>query len=465
MKKLACLYVISTIILTGCAARQEQAVIYTGPVLVPAEEALPGIPTEVQYSDYWIRTAPDPDRVILSLEEIEEFNSNNPLNGTSLVDVLNLPEEIDGTSLRNHLASNARHLLESTYYVTENIPLEMSERHLIAALMDTLNVPDVIPLRFGVMLRREMGKIWPTTIPLMSEPGDNEFDQGVVSSIDMGEPVTLLHTSKDGRWSFVQTYGFTCWISSNAVAFGNIETARELTDKTAPLLAVGHRVSVYGTPEDGVAVGNIQMGSYLPLRIAGNNFCEVLIPGRGENNELVAKRGYIRRGSDVTIGFLPYTLRNIYRQSFVLYGRRYGWGGMFEERDCSSFVLDVFRCFGFRLPRNSTQLLQASTVIIPLEKYDREARMEILKSAPCGITLLGNPGHIMIYLGNVMGTPYVIHSFWAWRTPSGYGSDITHRVARVTVTDLMLGDGSSKGSFIDRLTHITILGNYIITAQ
>ena len=126
MKKLACLCVISTIILTGCAAQQEQAVIYTGPFLVPAEEAIPGIPIEVQYSDYWIRTAPDPDRVILSLEEIEEFNSKNPLNGTSLVDVLNLPEEIDGTSLRNHIASNARHLLESTYYVTENIPLEMS---------------------------------------------------------------------------------------------------------------------------------------------------------------------------------------------------------------------------------------------------------------------------------------------------------------------------------------------------
>ena len=97
-------------------------------------------------------------------------------------------------------------------------------------------------------------------IPLMTEPDDNEFDHGVVSAIDMGEPVALLHTSKDGLWSYVQTYGFTCWVHSDAVAFGDIETVRELTDKTSPLVAIGHRVSVYGSPEGSAAVGSIQMG-------------------------------------------------------------------------------------------------------------------------------------------------------------------------------------------------------------
>ena len=39
---------------------------------------------------------------------------------------------------------------------------------------------------------------------------------------------------------------------------------------------------------------------------------------------------------------------------------------------------------------------------------------------------------------------------------------IVHRAARVAVTDLMLGEGSVRESFLDRLTYITILGNYEI---
>ena len=66
----------------------------------------------------------------------------------------------------------------------------------------------------------------------------------------------------------------------------------------------------------------------------------------------------------------------------------------------------------------------------------------------------------MIYLGEFEGKPYAIHDFWAWFTPSGDGNEIIHRAARVAVTDLMLGEGSQRGAYIDRLTQITIIGNY-----
>ena len=64
-----------------------------------------------------------------------------------------------------------------------------------------------------------------------------------------------------------------------------------------------------------------------------------------------------------------------------------------------------------------------------------------------------------------MDTLYVIASIWAWRTPSGSGLDITHRAARVTIYDLLLGEGSERGAFIDRLTHVSILGNYTFENQ
>jgi len=456
------------ILLVACASAAAgcafvKPTVYEGPFLVPAEGPVPGVPPGVEYADYWIRTSPDPDGIIMTPEEIEKFNRENPMNGDGIIDVLNLPEEIDGAEIRNHLAERARYLLDADLYVTGDIRLELAERRRIVALMDTAGVPDVIRPRYGVLLRRVQGKNWPTTIPFVRTPNDFEFDASVGSAVDMNEPVALLHVSRDGRWSYVQNSMYACWVPSNAVAFGDRETVAELTDRSSPVVAIGHRVSVYGVPDSDTAIGSIQMGSYLPLRTAGNDYLEVLIPGRGGQNELVAKRGYVRRSSDVSIGFLPYTLRNVYRQCFSLFGRRYGWAGMYEERDCSRFVMDVFRCFGFKLPRTSGKQLAASRAVLDLEKYDRETRLEILKSSPGGITLVGWPGHVMIYLGHVFDTPYVIQATWSWRERAVGDTDIRHRVARIIVGDLMMGDDSTLGPRIDRLTRLAILGNYTFT--
>ncbi len=458
------LFTVTVVLLPGCAGWLTTYTIEKPyyEYLVPAEDSMPGIPEEVNFADYWIRTIPNPDDFILTPEEIETFNSENPVKGTIIKDITEMSEKCEGADIRRYLAENARYLTESNFYITGQIPLEKSELRRIIALMDTTSVPDVITIKFGIVLKRTMGKLWPTVIPLFQEIGDNEFDQGVAATVDMGEPVALLHTSKDGLWSFVQTSRFICWLPSSSVAFGERKIVSEFVNSAPPLVATSHRVSIYGNPEEKTAIGSIQMGSHLPVRTAGNDFCEVLIPGRGKNGELTAHIGYVRNSSDVSIGYLPYTFRNVFRQCFVLFNRRYGWGGMYEERDCSGYIMDVFRCFNIHLPRNSTGQRKASKTVVPLEGLDRDARFEVLGTAPGGISLLSIPGHIMIFLGEVDGKLYAIHDFWAWRSPSREGNDIVHRVARVAVTDLMLGKGSRKGSFFDRLTHITILGNYEI---
>ena len=457
------------VLINGCSGvgfLESNAVIYDGPLLVSEEGPIPGVPPTVNYADFWVRNAENSDDIIMTPEEIDRFNDANPLNRTTyLLDVLDLPDESTGENVRAYISSNARYLEHATLYVTGEVPLEQAQRHRIIALMDTLGVPDIITLKFGVVLRRVEGKTWPTIMLLMGTPNDIEFDSNIVSSMDMGDPVALLHVSRDGLWSYVQHSQYTCWIPSDAVAFGDKEIVRTLVSKADFLMATGHRVSVYGTPGSGTALGAIQMGSTLPLSTVGSDYCGVLIPGRGELGELVVKKGFVRRDSNVSLGFLPYTLRNVYTQCFRLYGRKYGWSGMYEERDCSGYVMDVFRCFGFRLPRNSSRQAEVSHAVISLEGMDRETRLQAVRNSPGGISLLRMPGHIMIYLGQADGTPYTIHDFWAWREPAVEGLDVTHRAARIAVTDLLLGDGSIRGSFIDRLTHITILGNYIIVNQ
>jgi hypothetical protein len=467
MRSISTFFLAGTIVvISGCAAIQKQPApepppqmeIYTGPRLVPAEGAIPGVPAEVQFADFWIRKQAEPDAVILSPAEIETLNRENPARQSVMLDILTMPDTSDGKKIRDYMAANARYLLDTRFYVTADIPLEKAERARIAALMDTLGVPDLITIKFGMILRNTMGKLWPTRIPLTSTPGDNEFDQGVASTLDTGEPVALLHVSRDGLWSYVQSASFGCWVPSEDVAFGDREFIKQLADTSMPVVCTGDKLSVYRTPEDGAAIGSITMGSYLPARSAGNDFCEVLFPCRGPNGELAATKGYVRRGSDVSLGFLPYTLRNVYQECFKLFGYRYGWGGMFGERDCSATVMEIFRCFNIRLPRNSANQGAASNRIVKLQGLDRAARIQALRTCPGAITLLQMPGHIMIYLGEWDGKFYAIHNFWAWREPKPGKIDVAHRAARVAVTDLMLGEGSQRGAFIDRLSNLTVIG-------
>jgi hypothetical protein len=449
------------IVFSGCSeVKQKTETPPKTDIIVSAEDSIPGVPSEVNFADYWIRKAPKPDDLLMTKDEIDLFNEGNPVKNVYLIDISKMPYAIDGKYIRNFLYSNGVFLMNADFYVTGNVPVEKSERARIIASEDSSGVPDNIYPKFGTVLFSTMGKLWPTPLCFMEKPNDNEFDQGVVSTLDMSMPVAVLHTTTNGLWSLVQTPMFICWIESNAIALGDIETVKQFDDSTPPVVAVNDKVSIFGSPENKNAIGYLTMGSHLPLKTAGNDFYEVIVPGRGENGELMAYKGYVRRGSDVSVGFLPYTVRNLYTQCFLLFGKKYGWGGMFSERDCSSYIRDVFRCFNIQLPRNSTSQAKASTAIVNLAGYDREMRLNILKTIPPGISLLRMPGHIMIYLGEYNGKPYAIHDFWAWRTPTGEEYEIIHRAARVAVTDLFLGEGSKRGAYIDRLTHITILGNF-----
>jgi cell wall-associated NlpC family hydrolase len=50
---------------------------------------------------------------------------------------------------------------------------------------------------------------------------------------------------------------------------------------------------------------------------------------------------------------MRYTGRNILELAFSRLGDSYGWGNIDGKRDCSAYIKDIYRCFGFELPRNS----------------------------------------------------------------------------------------------------------------
>jgi hypothetical protein len=60
----------------------------------------------------------------------------------------------------------------------------------------------------------------------------------------------------------------------------------------------------------------------------------------------------------------------------------------------------------------------------------------------------------MLYLGKYDGKNYIFHDLWAYRHKSG-DDEIIYRVGKAVITDLDVGKGSSKGSFLERLTRVT----------
>ncbi len=134
-----------------------------------------------------------------------------------------------------------------------------------------------------------------------------------------------------------------------------------------------------------------------------------------------------------------------------LLGERYGWGGMFGKRDCSQFVMDIYRTMGIIIPRDAS--MQEEGAAGKYIKFigtikDRENILNRLKA--------GDPvymkGHAVIYLGRVRNNYYVIHSGagYGMRNKDGSTRPITvHGVFVMELHQLLM---SGKKTYLERFT-------------
>ncbi|MFW5735095.1 MAG: SH3 domain-containing protein, partial [Oceanidesulfovibrio sp.] len=168
--------------------------------------------------------------------------------------------------------------------------------------------------------------------------------------------------------------------------------------------------------------GNAMAGGY-----------DVLVPVADTVGNAVVKMARLEP-TDAVIMPLTYTSRNMAEVARAMAGRLYGWGGLYENRDCSSLIKDLFTPFGVWLPRNSAQQTRVGAVA-KLDALEREAKIErIVAEAIPFRTLLYMPGHIMLYLGERGGDPVVFHAIWGLRTKSEEGAVGRKIIGRAVIT-------------------------------
>jgi cell wall-associated NlpC family hydrolase len=271
-------------------------------------------------------------------------------------------------------------------------------------------------------------RILPTEDDLFDEPDDIYYDDLQDTTLEIGEPVVIYHTSKDGLFYYVQLHNYQGWVKA-----GNITLAKK-TDWLIYVQPVSFLMVVdkeYFLPLSGQEL-YCQMCTRLPLQTASGSGYTVTAPTRNSQGFLKETKTTLAKSSALHEGYLPYTTNNIIRQAFKFYGNVYGWGGLLNSVDCSSLVYNVYRTMGLYLPRNADEQRDTAGIGTKVEGFTDQQRLAALATLAPGSTIHLGGTHVMIYLGMVNHVLYVIHS------ASSYEGSKKIYIRQVLVSDLNL---------------------------
>lgn len=411
----------------------------------PAFVPLPRLPTgKFRAADYWTAKMSLPDRVMMSAGEIAQFNERAILvsGGTR---VLEIPELLSGKDVTDKILEVGGLFAPANAQLRYDRSNQALDAHFYRRIMSELNLDRVsghVKTRYALVTNRADVLAWPVDDLIMDKPRDYAFNSILQSTVYRGTPVAVIHTSRDGKWAFIRSVYFDGWIKEEALARTTRAAAGEYP---------GSRFLIVTAPSVLSASGiELMMGTAVRMVRSSPDGYVVNIPARGSGGELVLLDDVVRVDG-ISEGFLPYTRRNVLVQAFKLLDAPYSWGGSTSGFDCSTFLYDVFAVFGIRLPRNSSWQAEAGRRLAHFEERDLAAdRLDTVHRWQPGVTLLRLPGHIMMYLGEEAGQPYVIHAVWGVKDRDGN----IMKIDKVAVTDLDLGRGATAGSLLERVTDV-----------
>ena len=418
-----------------------------------APSRLPGTENRMDTAGYWINRHPSPDQVILTPQEIDVFNSRVRDELKLAKDIFAITVNFKTESLMKDFNANLANFSERGYYTADGIRFDAAFMEKIRQNMNLSGVVLGIAPRYGLAVRYTDVRFLPTEQGLYESLGDIDFDQLQNSTLDIGTPVAVVHQSADKKWYYVLTALCDGWVEADRIALGDVKTVRDFVQAKTFGVAITPKADIFLNEDMTRHYDYVRMGTRLALVGASSNEVSILLPTMDKDGKLQMVQGYMD-SADIHEGYLPYTPRVIYTQAFAMLNQPYGWGGMYGQQDCSAFLDEVFATVGIVLPRDSKDQAQAGQVSVLFDiKNNNEQKVQALKGVLGATALLPMKGHIMLYLGMEEGRPYAIHAIWAFRERKG-SQDIVRVINRVVVSSLSLGEGSYKGSLLERLSSV-----------
>jgi hypothetical protein len=387
--------------------------------------------------------APDElDRALLTPGEIARLNDANGARPGTWQDVVREPPR-SPRAVEDELRERFAHMrprLETGAWVEAR---RGSFGSALAIARDSRPVS-----RFQLVVTPADLRCVPESGGLFTPPMDRDFDRNRCSVLHTGELVRVDRESADGRWVYVAAGHGVGWLE-----------LPELTPPLSPAEALAYRddgdrlvvVDDWVPTERGAF---LRLGASAPIVGYDAGYYQVLVPtldGLGDD--------WVRDDAAVHRGLLPLTRRNVLRLVMRRIGDPYGWGGTGGGRDCSRLLHDTFATFGLRFGRNSSVQGESGARTIDVARLSDRAKRDAIRRADAdGIVFLYMPGHIMLYLGELDGTPWALSAISEYLVPCPGGGDRTVRVDRVDVTTLELGRGTERTAFIERITRLAVFG-------
>ena len=393
-------------------------------------------------AEYWIDKVDKPHKLLMTDKEIEAFNNNTAYNRQTFNYFKDMNKAYGTSWVKSSILHSFNGIKSKSNYFADGNRINAS---FYKDLKDDLNldalVGSSVQVRYALVTKYCNQKIVPTELSLLKKKNQIHFDRNQNSALDIATPIAVLHSTEDSLWHYAIGPTSSGWVRSQNIAFGDKKEILNylnsknfiVTTATKTALKIAGRYHDY-----------LRMGVKLPIILTLDDETMVMVPVSDKNGNLVLSNATVK-SSNVHRGYLKYTAENILLQAFKFLHLPYGWGGMYGEQDCSKFIQEIYATVGLHLPRNSTSQANVSDINIELEGISKESKHTFLKtSALVGGSIIHLKGHIVLYLGEYQGEPYIIHTVW--------GSSSRHfALGRTAVTSLNFNDYLSK---IDKITNI-----------
>lgn len=388
-------------------------------------------------ANFWLNKLNNGSALLMKPAEIASFNSQLIRDNAHISSPLLMPELISDVELKRKINLISRVFSAPRFYASgEQVTDAAYAGYIANANYETIQSKNKV--LFALVVKRTGLRRFPTADKVYKQSSDKLKEHSLTQALEIdldlfqesalfpGDAVAVLHTSKDGQWYLVQAYNYLAWLPKIDVAIGNKAEISAFKHDENYLVVTGSKVFTHYLPdyiENNRQLSQVQldMGIRLPLAkrsdygddLYGQNpytSYVVKLPIKNVQGKLQFALVAIARSQDVHLGYLPFSQHNLIQQSFKFLGERYGWGHDYNGRDCTGFIDEVYKSFGFIMPRNSGQQAKGSYGRNYLfnENSDPSEKLTAIAKLQVG-DLIYIPGHVMMYLGEDKGKPYIIH--------------------------------------------------------
>ena len=456
MKKVTCMMLVVLTFATMTAGVSATQVHY-----------LPDVNAVMAEASYWTQNT----EILMTAYEADRYNAQTiDTSGTNMYDLKKHTDTVDGISLNEALKKSAQ--ADAAYYLgwtyLENQKLAtQADFDVIIENTQNPNATRRQSVLYGIAVKRTALRAFPSELAIWDDLNDTDFDYQYLVGIRVNEPVVITSVSKDGKYYLAKNVCCSGWIPVEDVAACSTRSqwlsAWDISPEKALVVCddkVYTETSVVGAQTSEVM---LTMGTVLKLarsvdpnqlvdnRAAYNNYV-VWMPIRKEDGSYDKKMTLISEHKSVCVGYLPFTEQNIAKVALSALGNVYGWGGSLNSEDCSSYIRNIYKCFGLELARNTTWQTAMPMGKVDLRNMCREERMAVLDALPVG-TILFFSGHEMLYLGEANGNYYVISAVGTIMQP---GNESTKQRIRSVIMNTLDVKRANGKTWMDELTDAVV---------